>query len=144
MSERLVIRIDQTGPVILYDPDGDENLSKSIAARVTVLDDASGIDHSELDYVWSTSEVQLDEHANWQPFTNNSTLSHTDKNGGDWYLHIRAKDEAGNESYGISKRFRLEQEPDKPADPEPPKQPNQPDRSVVRPDLHIANQTMPD
>ena len=111
MSEHVRIRIDKTNPEIEWNPDGDETLSRTISSHVNVKDDGSGIDAASLRYVWSTRSDPLDEHANWQPFTNNSTLRYTDKNGGDWYLHIYAKDQVGQESYRISRRFRLEREP---------------------------------
>ncbi|MEK3731666.1 S-layer homology domain-containing protein [Paenibacillus sp. FSL M8-0334] len=120
MSEHVLIRIDHTNPEIELKPDGDETLSRTISSQVNVKDDGSGIDAASLRYVWSTSSDPLDEHAYWQPFINQSTLSHADKNGGDWYLHIYAKDQVGQESYRISRRFRLEREPVSSEPPSPP------------------------
>ncbi|WP_010274472.1 S-layer homology domain-containing protein [Paenibacillus senegalensis] len=120
MSEHVLIRIDHTNPEIELKPDGDETLSRTISSQVNVKDDGSGIDAASLRYVWSTSSDPLDEHADWQPFINQSTLSYADKNGGDWYLHIYAKDQVGQESYKISQRFRLVREPDPSDSPSPP------------------------
>lgn len=120
MSEHVLIRIDHTNPEIELNPDGDETLSRTISSQVNVKDDGSGIDAASLRYVWSTSSDPLDEHAYWQPFINQSKLSHADKNGGDWYLHIYAKDQIGQESYRISRRFRLEREPVSSEPPSPP------------------------
>lgn len=110
MNEKVMILIDRTKPVIEFDPDGDENKEVNVSTRVNVLDLVSGVDEDSLRYIWSMSQNPLDEHANWQAFQNNSTLTHTDENDGDWYLHIRATDRAGNESYEISQRFRIEHE----------------------------------
>jgi Cadherin-like beta sandwich domain/S-layer homology domain len=110
LDGQVMIRIDGTKPVIQFDPEGNDDKKKSVSSRVSVMDYGSGVDENSLHYIWSTSERPLDEHAGWQPFQNNSTLTHTDDNDGDWYLHIRAADRAGNESYEISKRFRLENE----------------------------------
>ena len=107
LDGQVMIRIDGTKPVIQFDPEGNDDKKKSVSSRVSVMDYGSGVDENSLHYIWSTSERPLDEHAGWQPFQNNSTLTHTDDNDGDWYLHIRAADRAGNESYKISKRFVL-------------------------------------
>lgn len=107
MTERLIIKIDQTNPLIQYGPDGNTSPSQSVSAQVVVIDEDSGIDEDQLHYIWSKSKDKLDETADWKPFDHLSPLNLAGEVG-EWYLHIRALDQAGNESYAISQRFSLE------------------------------------
>ncbi len=103
--EKLRIRVDRTEPAIQVAPDGSESASPNISTRVTVTDDGSGVDETSLYYVWSAGSDPLDAQADWREFVNGNLVNHRGADG-DWYLHIRAADQAGNESYAVSERFR--------------------------------------
>lgn len=104
LSLEFEVNIDLTPPAIRIDPNGNEAPLTSAAPKVTVSDLVSGMAASSLQYVWSPDQAIPDE--GWAGFIENSSLSKSGVNG-DWYLHIRAHDLAGNESIATSNRFRL-------------------------------------
>ena len=106
IAGQIRIRVDRTTPAIRFVPDGSEGASRNISGQVTVTDDGSGVNEATLRYVWSTSPDSPDEQADWQGFLNGNTLNRRGASG-DWYLHIRAMDDAGNEGYAVSERFRI-------------------------------------
>nr|WP_186438555.1 S-layer homology domain-containing protein [Cohnella terricola] len=95
---------DSTPPVISFGTNGNASWSQSASTAVTVTDAESGVDASSLQYAWTQSTATPS--TGWTSFTSGGTLS---KNGvdGDWYLHIRAQDGAGNTANAVSNRFRL-------------------------------------
>ncbi|MEF2965693.1 S-layer homology domain-containing protein [Paenibacillus sp. M1] len=103
-SLEIAVNIDKTPPSVALNPDGRETASASAATAVTVSDTLSGPDASSLQYVWTTSGTAPTE--GWAPFVNGSVLK-IDNADGDWFVHVRALDRAGNESKVSSRRFRL-------------------------------------
>ncbi|MFD1177886.1 S-layer homology domain-containing protein [Paenibacillus puldeungensis] len=104
LALELLVKIDKTSPAVVIEPNGSEQLSLSANSKVTVQDTGSGTNTDSLQYAWSTeSSIPA---AGWAKFSEGATLS---KNGadGDWYLHIKAQDLAGNEQIITSYRFRL-------------------------------------
>jgi len=97
-------RLDNTAPMNSFGTNGNESWSQSGSTIVTVTDAESGVDASSLQYAWTTDTVTPS--TGWTSFANGDALS---KNGveGDWYLHIRAQDGAGNTANAVSNRFRL-------------------------------------
>lgn len=104
LSLVLEVNIDLTPPTIRIDPNGNETLLATAVSKVMVSDSTSGAAASSLQYVWSPYRAVPGE--GWAGFMQNATLSKSGVNG-DWYLHIRAFDLAGNESIATSNRFRL-------------------------------------
>ncbi len=104
MSASLAINIDLTAPSISLGMNGSETLALTAATTVTASDTASGVDHSSLEYAWSTDSTT--PAAGWISFANGDTLSRSGVSG-DAYLHIRAQDLAGNTTGFASNRFRL-------------------------------------
>ncbi|GEM_PF-3249929 len=98
--------IDNTPPVISFETDGNEVLSYLASTKVNVSDAESGIDYSALNYVWTQSASPPGDGAAWTAFTNGDTLTKFGTDG-DWYLHIRAGDQAGNTSEIATSRFNL-------------------------------------
>jgi len=105
IGEKLHVRIDRTAPSIQFAPDGSVSASPNVSSQVTVTDDGSGVDGASLYYVWSAGLGPLDAQADWQELVNGNLVNHRGADG-DWYLHIRAADQAGNEGYAVSERFR--------------------------------------
>ncbi|MFD0961435.1 RCC1 domain-containing protein, partial [Paenibacillus chungangensis] len=100
-------RLDNNTPVVSYGTDGNETYAPSASTTVTVSDGESGVDSDSLQAVWTQSSSTPDGGAAWTGFSSGDTLSHSGANG-DWYLHIRAADEAGNDVAAGSNRFRLD------------------------------------
>jgi len=104
VSEELEVKIDRSPPLVVYHPSGSETPAASASPTVTANDTASGINASTLHYVWTTDTSP--PASGWAPFTSGTSLAKSGVDG-DWYLHIRVSDAAGNESVRVSDRFRL-------------------------------------
>ena len=104
LSENLMVKIDKTLPSVDFEPGGNEVVSTSAAAKIMVSDNGSNVDASSLNYAWTTDTSAPD--AGWKSFVNGAALPKSGVDG-DWYLHIKASDLAGNETSAVSERFRL-------------------------------------
>ena len=100
----LAVNIDLTGQSVDIAANGSESLSLTASTTVTVTDGASGVDVTSLEYAWTTDTTTPS--SGWSAFANGDTLSQSGVSG-DAYLHIRAKDLAGNTVNVVSNRFRL-------------------------------------
>jgi len=100
---------DKTFPTISFEPDGSNDWSRSAATEITVSDAGgeSGVDVATLRYAWMNSEDPPSESDWGDLFANGDTLT-KDGADGDWYLHARASDGAGNETIATTKIFRLD------------------------------------
>lgn len=107
ISDRLAVKIDMTAPAVDFDPTGNETASASAAVKTTVSDSGSRVDASSLKYAWTTDISP--PAAGWISFANEAVLTKSGADG-DWYLHIRAADMAGNEAFAVAGRFRLIQQ----------------------------------
>ena len=97
-------RLDNTPPEVHFAPNGNSAPSEKAESIVTVTDAASGVDAASLQYVWTQSaDVPAD---GWTNFASGDTLSKSGVDG-DWYLHIRAQDAAGNITDAVSNVFVL-------------------------------------
>ncbi|MGG3452565.1 S-layer homology domain-containing protein [Paenibacillus rhizolycopersici] len=112
LSEEMKVRIDQTPPTIDFSPNGREVAEGSASTRTTVGDTGSGVDASTLQYVWTTDPALPTD--GWVPFVSGANLTKSGADG-DWYLHVRAADQTGNEKTATSQRFRLIQRSSNPA-----------------------------
>jgi hypothetical protein len=109
LSAPYAVNIDRTTPAVLFSPNGNELLARSASVVATVTDSGgSGLVESTLEYAWTQNTAE--PAAGWLPLNNGSALT---KEGvdGDWYLHIRGKDMAGNEVHAVSSRFVLDNAP---------------------------------
>lgn len=103
------VEFDKTAPTIVFSPNGNTIHAKSANSQVTVSDDGSGVDVNTLTYVWTNSETKPGE--GWQSFGDGTELTLNDLNAnGNWYLHVIAQDQAGNESYVRSNAFLIDNE----------------------------------
>lgn len=112
LSEELKVRIDRTPPSVDFSPNGREFADGSASSRTTVRDTGSGVDTSTLQYAWTT--VPSAPTGGWTPFVNGAHLTKSGADG-DWYLHVKAADQTGNEATAASLRFRLVQRSSNPA-----------------------------
>lgn len=112
LSDELRVRIDQTPPTVDFSPNGREVADGSASSRTTVGDAGSGVHASTLQYVWTTDPSAPTE--GWTTFVNGAMLTKSGADG-DWYLHVRAADQAGNGMTATSQRFRLVQRNSNPA-----------------------------
>lgn len=99
-----VFRLDNGLSVIHFSTDGNDTYAKSHSTDVTVSDALSGI--HQLAYSW-TQDDDVGSVSQWTSFTNGATLT-KNSGDGDWYLHIRAIDNANNANYSVSSNFRLD------------------------------------
>ncbi|PWW01251.1 putative repeat protein (TIGR02543 family) [Paenibacillus cellulosilyticus] len=100
------VNIDRTAPTVSFSPNGNAALAREASVTATVADSGgSGLVESALEYVWTQSTGEPTD--GWLPLNNGSTLT---KEGvdGNWYLHIRGKDAAGNEINAVSSPFVLD------------------------------------
>ncbi|WP_182914236.1 OmpL47-type beta-barrel domain-containing protein [Paenibacillus sp. 1011MAR3C5] len=104
LSSELAVKIDKTPPTVGYSPNGSETWATSTETTVTVADTGSGADASTVQYAWTTDATTPVE--GWMPFTNGAALTKSGADG-EWYLHIRGRDLAGNVGNAASERFRL-------------------------------------
>lgn len=104
LSLTILVKIDRTPPTITIHPNGSEIQTAAVTPTVTVTDTGSRPDASSLEYVWTTDMSAPT--AGWMSFVDGAMLG---KNGveGDWYLHVRARDQAGNAGNLTSSRYRL-------------------------------------
>ncbi|WP_129597872.1 PKD domain-containing protein [Methanohalophilus profundi] len=100
-----VSKIDTTDAIINFGTNGNSTYSANHSTTVSASDSLSGIE--KLEYSWTQTEESA---GSWYEFTNGDTLS---KEGvdGDWYLHIRATDIAGNINHSVSNVFNFDSNP---------------------------------
>ncbi|QNK58673.1 S-layer homology domain-containing protein [Paenibacillus sp. PAMC21692] len=101
----ITLSIDSVGPAVQFDTNGRTTAAQTAATAVTVSDTLSGVDDGSLQYAWSASAAVPT--TGWAAFENGDTLGQSSGNG-NWYLHIRASDMAGNEVNVASNPFLLD------------------------------------
>ncbi|PRX71077.1 alpha-tubulin suppressor-like RCC1 family protein [Cohnella sp. SGD-V74] len=109
----LTVSRDREPPVIHFDPDGSAVPLRTITTAVQVTDATSGIDASTLEYVWS--QLPSAPSGGWAgfsllPATQLAQFTHTGADG-NWYLHVRARDYAGNSASKTSAPFLIDNSP---------------------------------
>ncbi|MFC6547444.1 X2-like carbohydrate binding domain-containing protein [Cohnella cellulosilytica] len=109
----LTVSRDREPPVIHFDPDGSAVPLRTITTAVQVTDATSGIDASTLEYAWSDSAsapVSGWDGFSLLPATQLAQFTHTGADG-NWYLHVRARDYAGNSASKTSAPFLIDNSP---------------------------------
>ncbi|MBB6690751.1 DUF5011 domain-containing protein [Cohnella xylanilytica] len=96
---------DDTPPDVQFAANGNATPSQSAESTVTVTDAESGVDADSLQYAWSQSTAPPAD--GWTDFADGDTLRQTSGDG-NWYLHIRAQDLAGNVADAVSNAFVLD------------------------------------
>ncbi|WP_164821319.1 X2-like carbohydrate binding domain-containing protein [Paenibacillus koleovorans] len=109
----LTISRDRDPPTIALSPNGSAVPLRGISTIVQVADATSGVNASTLEYAW-TQTVSAPA-AGWTrfyfiPYTSISQFVHSGADG-NWYLHIRAKDYAGNLANVTSAPFLIDNTP---------------------------------
>lgn len=104
LSEEILVKIDRTPPTVTFSPNGRSSSGTSATTRVRVEEVGSGIDAATLQYAWTTDPLAPAE--SWMPFVNGTELTKRGETG-DWYLYVRAVDQAGNRTETASNPFRL-------------------------------------
>jgi len=106
LIDKLAIRIDTAPPTVAFDPNGNPTVSSSASVRVDVSDALSGPSAGALEYVWTTNADDPGAAADWIPFGSGSRIVKNDGSG-DWYLHVRIADAAGNTTSETAGPFAL-------------------------------------
>ncbi|OUS77936.1 hypothetical protein B1748_03970 [Paenibacillus sp. MY03] len=99
-------RLDNTPPDIELQMNGIESSSPSVTVGISILDDGAGVDPASLLYAWTASATEPGNDAEWKSFEPDDEVV-LNLGWGDWYLHVRAADHAGNEAALHSNTFRL-------------------------------------
>ncbi len=100
-----ITNIVTDGPEIVFTPNGDTTPKKTQSTTVTLQATAPAtITISE--YQW-TQSVTFPSNGTWTSFTSGQTIS-LSTGDGNWYLHVRATDSAGNNSTATSAAFVLD------------------------------------
>lgn len=102
-----VFKLDNSLPIIYFGTDGNNAYAQSHNTSVMVVDSISGI--QELAYAW-TQDNDINSVSEWMTFESGDILAKDSVNG-DWYLHIRAIDNASNTNYSVSDVFRFDNTP---------------------------------
>lgn len=92
---------DGEGPIVSFSPSSGSSAS-AIATDISAYDIKSGL--ALLEYVWTSTDVTPS--SGYASFENGSTLTSPGATG-NYYLHIRATDEAGNVSNNVSGLFEI-------------------------------------
>lgn len=109
----LTVSRDRVPPSVTFSPNGSETPLRTITTAVQVTDATSGIDASTLEYVWSqTASAPTGGWAGFSllPYTQLAQFTYAGADG-NWYLHIRAKDHAGNWTNAASEPFLIDNTP---------------------------------
>ncbi|MBB6636049.1 immunoglobulin-like domain-containing protein [Cohnella thailandensis] len=101
----ITVHGDGEPPEVQFAANGHATPSHTAESTVTVTDAESGVDTASLQYAWTQdTAVPAD---GWTDFADGDTLRQTSGDG-NWYLHIRAHDLAGNVADAVSNAFVLD------------------------------------
>ncbi|GLC89276.1 S-layer homology domain-containing protein [Lysinibacillus piscis] len=109
----LTIARDREPPTVTFSPNDSATPVRGINTTIQVTDATSGVDPSTLEYAWTQSAVAPVNgwtHFSLVPSTAISKFAHVGTDG-IWYLHIRAKDYAGNLANATSTPFSIDNTP---------------------------------
>jgi len=101
-----VTKIDSENPSVSFGTNGSSTYATSHSTTVSASDTVSGL--QELGFEW-TQSVDENSVSSWTSFNSGDTLTKDSVNG-DWYLHIRAVDNASNAIHSVSSVFKLDNE----------------------------------
>lgn len=101
-----VTKIDTENPSVSFGTNGSSTYATSHSTTVSASDTVSGL--QELGFAW-TQSVDETSVSSWTPFNSGDTLTN-DSVSGDWYLHVRAVDNASNTIHSVSDVFKLDNE----------------------------------
>ncbi|QHT63000.1 hypothetical protein GXP70_25560 [Paenibacillus lycopersici] len=109
----LKVTRDRVAPAVAFTPNGNTAALKSVETTVRVTDATSGIDTSTLKYAW-TQSASAPASGDWTSFAlqtaDSKQFAYTGSDG-EWYLHIRAEDHAGNTMEATSASFLIDGTP---------------------------------
>jgi hypothetical protein len=105
-SDAFTIKLDKTVPTVTFTPNGNETYAKAHSVTVNAKDDLNSLKSLQYQWTASTSKPSASS-AEWADFNNSQALSIAGVTG-DRYLHVRLKDNADNEEYYRTEKFRLD------------------------------------
>ena len=101
-----VFRFDNVEPVVTFSKNGSNTYARTNATIVTVSDEASGI--KSMRYAWATSETAPSNPEGWPTFTSGQNIPVPDNVSGDYYLHVKVIDNAGNDTITRTNVFKMD------------------------------------
>ena len=101
-------RFDDAAPQVSFNPDGNTTYAQTHSPTVTVSDALSGV--QERRYQW-TGSAATPAGGTWTSFSSGASITTPAGLTGDYYLHIRALDKAGNTADVCSGVFKLDNTP---------------------------------
>jgi len=102
IAELVPVVSDETGPVITFDPNGNDTYAKSQSTKITI-EDESGV--ASVKYVWSTTSTASG--ASGTSTSSGATLTKSSGTG-KYYLCVYATDNVGNATNTCSNAFYLD------------------------------------
>ena len=107
-ATRTVYVTEEGFPTVEFSMNGNSNYAKSRSTIVTVSDEDSGVNASQLKYEWTTTTDAPEEGTFYSNFTNGMAINTPVGATGDYYLWILAKDNAGNTTIVRTDVFKLD------------------------------------
>jgi prepilin-type N-terminal cleavage/methylation domain-containing protein len=104
---RTINVIDNSLPIVTFNPNGNSAYAKSRSTIVTINDEET-IDASSLKYLWTTSTTAPSEASFTTSFTSGDAIASPDGVTGGYYLWILGKDNTGKTSITHSDVFNLD------------------------------------
>ncbi|PYI50989.1 immunoglobulin-like domain-containing protein [Paenibacillus flagellatus] len=101
----ITVHGDGEPPDVQFAANGHATPSQTAESTVTVTDAESGVDTASLQYAWTQSTAVPAD--GWTAFASGDPLRRASGDG-NWYLHIRAQDLAGNVADAVSNAFVLD------------------------------------
>ncbi|MBD2847871.1 Ig-like domain repeat protein [Paenibacillus sp. IB182496] len=102
-----VDHIDRTSPVIQFVTNGNNHKQQAVSTIVLATDNASAPTALALEYAWSMRADALDAPEAWSGVDAGEAVE-LEAADGNWYLWVRAVDEAGNTRIAVSNSFWLD------------------------------------
>lgn len=102
-----ISKIDKEVPCVVFGTNGNTTYENSHSTTVSVTDFPSGI--QGLEYSWNQDNTEGSV-VSWTEFNIEDVLTKDSVNG-DWYLHVKATDNAENINYSVSNVFKIDNEP---------------------------------
>lgn len=100
-----MVTIDHTEPTVNVTPNGHDWSSEAIKVDVTVSDDLSGIKPNSTYYKITSSPEQPHD---WEVLNDSEIVISAE---GQWYIHVKATDNAGNTTMYSTNSFKIQNQP---------------------------------
>jgi hypothetical protein len=102
--------LDYEAPQVTFGTNGDTKKRQRVATTVTAVDNRSEEDQIWLGYAWLQTDHVSAAPEEWEQISSGEEVSKSDGDG-QWYLWVKAVDQAGNPDTSVSQAFWLDNTP---------------------------------